>query len=100
MTRYPIVAIEWVDAHTCGGWRPDSAIEGFSKKGWYCTDIGILLRETKRVIVFAHTLAPPFEEEEGIQWAALHRIPTTWVRRRIVLGYINANGRVTRREKR
>jgi hypothetical protein len=97
VTRYPIVAIEWVDAHADSGWMSIPEAEKLAKAEWYCTDVGILIKETPKVLVFAQRLSPPFQDGQ-LQIGSLHRIPKTWVRRRIVLGYLKANGRAIRRE--
>ncbi len=100
MTRYPIVAIEWVDAHANSGWFTPEQLEEWANQDGYCTDIGVLVKETKRSLVFAQRHTMPLDDEDTIQWGSLHRIPKTWVRRRIVLGYLKENGRVIRKENR
>jgi hypothetical protein len=97
VTRYPIVAIEWVDAHADTGWMSIPDAERMAKAEWYCTDVGILIRETKKVLVFAQRLSPPFGDGT-MQVGNLHRIPRTWVRHRMVLGYIDEKGAVKRKE--
>lgn len=93
--RYPIVALQWVDAHSNSGWFTEDQIETQANTDWYCTDVGIVLRETPKVILFAQRFSPVFDDDIR-QWGSLHRIPTTWVRKRTVLGYIDETGKVTR----
>lgn len=97
--RYPIVALEWVDAHANSGWFTEDQIDAQVKSDWYCTDVGIILRETPKVILFAQRFSPVFDDDSR-QWGSLHRIPKTWVRKRIVLGYFDETGKVARPEAR
>jgi hypothetical protein len=92
--RTPIVYIEWVDAHNNVGWFHLGEAEKWAAGGdWWCQDVGFLIRETPRFLVFAQRHEPEGHANGDEQWGALHRIPKTWIRNKKVLGYMESDGR-------
>jgi hypothetical protein len=98
MGTVPIIYIEWVDAHNNTGWFTDDQLDSWAPGDWYCNDVGYLVRETTRMLVFAQRHEPGGRSEsDGVQqWGGLHKIPKTWVRKRALLGYLRPDGSLLR----
>ncbi len=92
MKLIPIIYIQWMDAHNNTGWFTDDDVDDWAKGDWYCNDVGYLIRETKRFLVFAQRHEPDGHANGQEQWGGLHRIPKTWVRSRRILGYLKHDG--------
>ena len=85
----PIVYIQWVDAHTNTAWFENEGLDKWiALEDWYCNDVGYLVKEDERVLVFAQHHVPEGHANGDEQWGGLHRIPKTWLRNRKVLGYL------------
>lgn len=88
----PIIYIQWMDAHHNSGWFDDDGLSKWARDDWYCDDVGYLVRETSKFLVFAQRHEPVGHAEGDEQWGGLHKIPKTWLRNRRILGYIRQDG--------
>lgn len=96
----PIVYIQWMDACSNGNWFSEEHLDEWVKDDAYCSDVGYLVRETKKMLVFAQRHEPELGPDRDLQWGNVHKIPKTWVRSRKVLGYLKRDGTfVERRSK-
>ena len=80
-----LVYIEWCDAVTNRGWFSRKEIEEWKDTAnVYMRHAGWLIEETKEHIILAdaHSPGDPFSDEKFL---TLHKIPTTWIRKRKVL---------------
>lgn len=85
MINPKFIYLEWVDAHVNPGWMSKDQAELWADgTGWYISEAGWLIKETKEYIAIAQGMKPQNDIEEA-QFVNLHKIPKTWIRKRIDL---------------
>lgn len=80
------VYIEWCDAFSNVGWMTREEIDEWAKKDkWIIREMGWLVKETKKYFVYALGWKPESGEEDCEQFVNIHKIPKTWILKRIDL---------------
>jgi hypothetical protein len=90
--QYPVIYIEWIDAHGNTSWFSNEEIEGWIKEDWYTQTVGFLIKETQKMIILAERHEPEKSANRTEQWGGVHKIPKTWIRVRHIIGYIDRSG--------
>ena len=79
--QYRLIYIEWADAITDTGWKTEKqSIKWAESNDWVVKNVGWLLKETKGYILLAAKYSEITQE-----YGLLHKIPTTWIRKRKIL---------------
>jgi hypothetical protein len=96
--RYPIavVYLEWEDASSRSPWMDETEIEEFDRSSFMIRQVGFLLKETSRCLLFAAQWAPE-DEFTDAKFGNVIRVPKTWVRKRKLLLTVNADGELKMR---
>jgi len=81
-----LIYIEWEDAVTNAGWFSEEEIGEWRKDAhsWVIHETGFLIEENKRFILLAGGFKPA-DDWVDIKYVNLHKIPKTWIRKRIDL---------------
>lgn len=79
------VYLEWCDAFSNPGWMTHAELEPLIKDhDFVIREVGWLIEETKEYFIFAGAWSPA-DRFTNERFANLHKIPTTWIRRRLNL---------------
>ena len=83
---YPLIYLEWEDAVTrANGWFSlEEAIKWFTGTRTVIQECGWILEETKEALFLVSRMMPEDSKNYG-QFGGLHKIPTTWIRKRVEL---------------
>ena len=81
-----LIYIEWEDASTLNdGWHTKQEVDDYIKHHRYIiSECGFLYKETKQMIVMLSRVNPESGDYPE-QYAVIHKIPKTWIRKRIDL---------------
>lgn len=81
-----LIYIEWADAHTnTAGWRTEEEAKLWAKAtDFFIRECGWVIEENKEYIAIATALKPENEFEDK-QFLNLHKIPKTWIKKRVDL---------------
>ena len=84
MVGNKFVYLEWHDAFASPGWYTDGEINQWKKGNFIVREAGWIIEETDKQLVLAmrHNLADSGDVQ---QWGSPHKIPKTWIRKRINL---------------
>lgn len=76
-----LIYIEWGDAISNTGWMPlDEALKWGKDEHWLVKNVGWLLKETKDYILLAAKYS-----DGSSEYGLLHKIPKTWIKKKIEL---------------
>lgn len=91
-----LIYIEWMDCGSRPGWMSlDEAKTWAKERGFYISECGFLLEETKEYILFATSYSPK-DSWDGEMINTPTKIPTTWIRKRVDLTKYIKNPPATR----
>lgn len=87
---YWIVYLEWEDAMSSSLWVGDlqRSID-WAADGFVIKQTGFLIHEDKQHLLFAGNWRPDVSDKEEM-FGSLHKIPTTWIRNRKKLMFVEA----------
>jgi len=85
MNMDKLIYIEWIDAVGASGWFSEKGLEEWIKIEDFALvkEVGWIFDETKKYICFYGRLS--MDSDNKRQLGAVHKIPKTWVRKRIEL---------------
>jgi hypothetical protein len=94
---FSFIFLEWLDATRGNDWMNAEAVEELVKDDstGLIREGGWLLKETEHYLVIAANIGDSLSEHGNDQFNGVSRIPKTWIRRRIALLTLHADGSVT-----
>lgn len=74
-TRYPLVCVEWADAHSTGsGWMTrEDMVDAYHTNDWLIHSVGWLIERNKKYII----LASQYDNPDSLYGKTI-KIPATW----------------------
>lgn len=76
-----LIYIEWCDAISNTGWMSlDEVLKWGNDEAWIVKNVGWLLKETREYLLLAAKYSDGSEE-----YGLLHKIPKTWIKKRVNL---------------